>query len=189
MAYGTVENVATKAQVDGEDIGFGTESEFESFIEDLLESATEEINMYLGRDLEGGTQTVQVDGNGRDTVKLPDYPVESIDSVVVDGIPVESSEYRAKSSGILERRQGQWVDGWENIEVSYTYASNRGVQDEVAEEMAKDALVAADTEAKAAGTDSVSMDGYSASFDTSTHMQMTEAYRSRLKPFREVGVR
>lgn len=189
MSYGLVQNVITKAQVGSEDIGFGTEAEFENFVEDLLESATEEINMYLGRDLSGGTQTVQVDGNGRDTVKLPDYPVESIDTVVVDGTPVDSSEYRAQSSGILERRQGRWVDGWENIEVSYTYASNRGVQDEVAEEMAKDALVAADTESKAAGTESVSMDGYSASFDTSTHMQMTEAYRDRLRPFREVGVK
>lgn len=187
MSYGTVENVATRAQVSNDDLGMGTQSEFENFVQDLLDAATSEINAWLGRDLTGGDKTVSVDGSGRHKMKLPDYPIDSVDYVKVSGREIDDGDYRVESGGILERREGIWPEGWENIEVSYTFADTRTVADEVAEEMAKDALTAADAQGKAAGTESVSMDGYSASFDTSTHIQLTETYRDRLRPFREVA--
>ncbi|AXR81500.1 hypothetical protein AArcMg_1487 [Natrarchaeobaculum sulfurireducens] len=177
--------------VEPEDIGAGTLAALEDHIEQLLARASQEIDSYLGRSLtyeEEYTETV--DGTGRSTLKLDHYPVHEVHSVEVSGTPLDESEYRANSSGVLERR-GRWPEGWGNVEVTYEYGYEDGQHTaaQIAEEMVIPVLERAEIERISEGKDSVSMDGFSVSFDDPEgDFRLIPEHKERLDQLREVAM-
>lgn len=192
LQYGDVDNVIARAGVDAESLGLGTEDNLRDFIRTTLTRATQEISQFVGRELTHETgKTVTLDGNNRNSMKLPDWPVQQATEVTVGGTTQSSGDYRVSDAGILERRVGVWPNGWENIEVTYDvgFPDGAGAAEEVAEEIAIETVNKAVAARKADGKSSVSMDGYSVAFDSTLDgINLDEAQRERLRPYREAAV-
>lgn len=190
-SYGDVQSVLTQVGVGPDDIDFGTHASLEQYVEKLLGRASQEIDDYTGRPLvhEEGRQEA-VDGTGRETLKLNNYPVLDVQSIQVGNSTLDPEHYRADRSGIVERR-GRWPDGWGNITVVYDwgYPDGHGTAETVAEEMVITALQRAVIENQSNGMSSVSMDGYSVSYDdVSRQVEMADEHKERLKQVAEVSV-
>lgn len=187
--YGNAQSVITQVGVSPDQIGFGTHAELESFVEELLERASQEIDDYCSRPLIYEEEyTESYDGTGRSTLKLDHYPVHEVHEVVVGDTAIDPENYRADSSGILERR-GRWPEGWDNVEVTYDwgYEDGHGTAATVAEECVVAPLQRAVIEHKSSGMDSVSMDGYSVSYaDVSGEIELTAEHKERLANVAEV---
>lgn len=54
-------------------------------VETLINAASASANLYTGRLLAARSHTETLDGTGRTTILLPEYPVNSITSLYVDG--------------------------------------------------------------------------------------------------------
>jgi hypothetical protein len=83
-----------------------------------IEAATDAIEAYCKRSLSRSSHTLVQDGTGGAVIRLPDYPVHSIDHVRVDGNAVTDYEL-VPETGELIRTTG-WPAGTRNIAVSYT---------------------------------------------------------------------
>lgn len=183
------------SDVDGDDL--------DQLIAELNEQASSTIDEYTDRTFTETTETIAIDGNGRYSIRLPGYPVQSIDSVTVGDRTLGSDEYRVKpsqardghNSGILERKGAVWPDGWENVEITYTwgYTTPPGTVTSVAEELVVDALRAAAANEKGAksGVQSYSLDGYSVSFSeslTSTVGTLSPEQKGQLDDLKRVAI-
>lgn len=72
-------------------------------LELLINSASEEIGRYIGRQLKSMQHKEKYTGNNRLTICLRNYPVTVVNAITINGIPVDQSEYRVYESGIVER--------------------------------------------------------------------------------------
>jgi hypothetical protein len=68
--------------------------------------------------------TVTLYGDCTDRLLLPAAPVTEVTAVRVDGVLLETSEYRVrKDVGVLRRTGGAWED-WAEIEVTYSHGED-----------------------------------------------------------------
>lgn len=198
MGYGDTARIKRLANVTYSDLGLADEETLEMFIGDLNDQASEIVDDYCGRDFGlHGTETVPVvaklNGNGRRTIRLPGFPVVSVVSVSVDGtILTEGKEYDViLESGILERiDRGIWMPGRRNIVVEYIYGYESPPKSiaRIVEGMVVAALVATKKRVSVGAVSSISMDGYSVSYDRITgNLDLTDEWMQILDRYRVVG--
>lgn len=96
----------------------------DTLFELLIDGVSEAFNKYVGRTLAKTTYTaVYIDGNGKESLLLPQYPVASITSITEDGNALtegEDNDYLLyAASGILKRVSGAWAKGPKTIKITY----------------------------------------------------------------------
>ncbi len=96
----------------------------DTLFELLIDGVSEAFDGYVGRPLAKTTYTaVYYDGNGKETLLLPNYPIVSITSIAEDGTALtegENSDYLFyAASGILKRVSGAWLKGPKKIKITY----------------------------------------------------------------------
>jgi hypothetical protein len=198
MGYGDTARIKRLANVTYSDLGLADDEVLNTFIGDLNDQASEIVDDYCGRDFGlHGTETAPVvaklNGNGRRTIRLPGFPVVSVVSVSVDGtILTEGKEYDViLESGILERiDRGIWMPGRRNIVVKYVYGYESPPKSiaRIVEGMVVAALVATKKRVSVGAVSSISMDGYSVSYDRITgNLDLTDEWMQILDRYRVVG--
>lgn len=174
MGYGDAARIKTRSGVSYSDLALSDEAALTTLIGDLNDQASETVDDYCGRDFQQhGTVetpvTVKLDGNGREKIRLPGFPIISVSSVTLDGeVLTEGTDYDVLvASGILERVDfGVWRRGKRNLEVNYVYghatppASIVGV----VEDLVAGALTHAARNRAVKGASSMSMDGFSVAY-------------------------
>lgn len=199
-SYADATTVKQRSGVDAGDLGL-TDSEFDALIAELNDQASDTIEEYCRRDFEHhADDSIEIDGNGRDAIRLPGYPVESIASVAVgeeSPTTLDADEYRVRdnpahpgeNAGVLERRKAVWPEGWENVQVEYTwgYSTTPASIERVADDLVIEALQAAAKDAKGKGATSLSLDGFSVSFpEGGLRVDLDELQKSTLDDHRRV---
>ena len=198
MGYGDTARIKHLANVTYSDLGLADEETLEMFISDLNDQASEIVDDYCGRDFGlHGTETAPVvaklNGNGRRTIRLPGFPVVSVVSVSVDGTTLTGGkEYDIiLESGILERiDRGIWMPGRRNIVVKYVYGyeSPPKAITRIVEGMVVAALIATKKRVSVGAVSSISMDGYSVSYDKiAGNLDLTDEWAQILDRYRVVG--
>jgi len=198
MGYGDTARIKHLANVTYSDLGLADDEILSAFIGDLNDQASEIVDDYCGRDFNlHGTETAPVvaklNGNGRRTIRLPGFPVVSVVSVSVDGtILTEGKEYDViLESGILERiDRGIWMPGRRNIVVEYIYGYESPPKSiaRIVEGMVVAALIATKKRVSVGAVSSISMDGYSVSYDRITgNLDLTDEWTQILDRYRVVG--
>jgi hypothetical protein len=101
-----------------------------------VDSACAMVQTLTEQDFEAATDTVTLDGTGTDTLLLPQLPVNSAGTVVVNGGTLNSTDYGVGADGRLVRTGGTavwstwgqtsapsayWPRGRQNISVTYTH--------------------------------------------------------------------
>lgn len=193
--YGTTDEVKKRSGVEYDDLNVDDSVDLDEFIEKQLGYASDHINVYCQRDFEfHEDETEKYSGNGQDTIALRNFPVVDVSSVEVNGSEIDEDAYRIEggtsysreNSGVLKRVDGDvWRQGVLNIVVTYTwgYESVPDVVNDIAVEMAVDALKSAVNNYKTGGLDSMSIEGFQTKF-TDRHT-LDESQRGRLRPFKK----
>ena len=198
MGYGDTARIKRLANVTYSDLGLADDETLSAFIGDLNDQASEIVDDYCGRDFNlHGTETAPVtaklNGNGRRTIRLPGFPVVSVMSVSVDGTTLTGGkEYDIiLESGILERiDRGIWMPGRRNIVVKYVYGyeSPPKAITRIVEGMVVAALIATKKRVSVGAVSSISMDGYSVSYDKiAGNLDLTDEWAQILDRYRVVG--
>lgn len=174
--YGSVDDVLVETSVEAEDLPDLSETEFgdlDGLIKALLDEATSLIDRYTNRDFaHHENETASIDGNGRDSIQLPrQWPIIEIHSIEVGGNELPEDEYRVKpgrnlsdwNSGIIERKNSVWPEGWENIEIEldWGFEETPPAIDDLAEGIVSDAILEFMANRTTGGADNISMDGFS----------------------------
>lgn len=198
--------VKQKAGVEPNDINnVQNTSDLDALISALNERASDRIEAFCGRDfLEHTGTTAVIDGDDRQTIRIKRarvtsgddgalYPLINVSEIKENDNVVDSSDYRIKpgpgryNSGIIERQQRRWPEGWENIEVTFDwgFSSVPPEVEAVAEDLVVGALLDASHNESAEGVESISMDGFSVSYRDP--MKLDKEDKERLKPFRRLA--
>jgi len=196
--YGGAAQVKILSGITYTDLGLTGDTALDEYIDDLNAQASEIVDDYCGRDfgLHGTPEApvrVRLDGTGRNTIGLPGYPVISVVSVTLDGTPLtEGKEFDVIStSGILERiDHGIWRRGNRNITVEYIYGYTTppNAVKRIVEGMVSAALRETKRYREVGGVSSISMDGYSVSYDRiAGNLDLTEDWMRILDRYRVVG--
>lgn len=178
------------------------EDDLDLLIDELNEIASETVEDYCDRDFTKTSETVKLDGNGRKSMRLPGYPVISIDTLKIDDETIDASDYRVRDNpardkdrngGILEMKERTLPDLWEVVEITYTWGFETapGSVREVVEQLVIDALrsAAGNEKGSKAGAQSYSMDGFSVTFDQdlqATVGTLSEEQKKQLNEYRRV---
>lgn len=204
--YADSDRAARRADADAASLGFeGTdtttaEEEFSAFVDALNELASNAINDFCDRDFRHHTGvSASIDGNGRQSLRLPNYPVTDVSSVAVNGTELDPSNYRVKptpsrtesNSGVLERRAAVWPEGWENVDVTYSWGFEEppGAVVDAAETLVIDALEQTLNSQNASGAvESFSLEGFNVSFAKPLRFDVSGERFPNLKRYRRVGV-
>lgn len=94
----------------------------EAQIEQAIKEASAVIQNYCNQEIgASSSKTFLMDGRGTDKLFLPELPVVQIESVKVDDVALDSTQYALAENGILRRKGGVWPEGARNIEVVYSY--------------------------------------------------------------------
>jgi uncharacterized phiE125 gp8 family phage protein len=93
----------------------------DALLEDLINSSSSAIESYCKRKFKEQTFEEEYDGNGRKGLYLHQYPVKSVNSVMINGTVLPLTDYKInKNSGKLIRTGSIWPPGEINITVNYT---------------------------------------------------------------------
>jgi hypothetical protein len=204
MSYGSTDRVISRQGASPDDLGFGSQSDLETFIDDLREQASDEVRRYVDVELDLVENHVDyLTGNGQRIISTPNDPVRTIHRLEVSGASLtEGDDYRLKptpgnpdqNTGRLERIRGYWRSGAE-IEIEYDWGYGDQyrprVVDAVVEDMAVKVLEKAVVDRSSSGKSSESMDGFSVSWDNSDlqqYLTLDKAKRKRLEPLKRQGV-
>jgi len=98
-----------------------TDTADDPILEMMIDGVSARFNSHVGRRLLELTETTAyLDGNGRDTLLLPRYPLVTIEAVTENGAVLTEGEYRLYSDrGALVRLGGgRWARGRKNIVLS-----------------------------------------------------------------------
>jgi len=100
------------------------EVQHDPLFEILIDGVSSAFDGAVGRALAKTTYTaVYFDGNGKEDLVLPNYPVISITSIEEDGDALtegEDNDYQIyAASGILKRNTGAWLKGSKTIKLTY----------------------------------------------------------------------
>jgi len=201
-SYGSRSTVITRQGATPEAFGLANQTELENFVDDLLARASSEVEEHCGRvfgEVTGETETLF--GNDTKRISLDNYPVTSINSVVVGQSALDTSQYRIetapgrpdRNAGIIERTDRRvWPAGREiTVDYDWGFGETPGVVKAVVEEMVVEVLEKAVVDRESSGKSSESMDGYSVSWDNSDVQDLItldEAKRKRLEGLARQGV-
>lgn len=170
---GSAESVITKSGVKHEDLNLDNTIQLNQFIEQALKEATHIVKSYTRRDFELHNETEILDGSNRSTLMLKGAPIVNIDQILINDNTLKTEEYRIKrsemigeNSGVIEHR-GIWPPGWNNIKVEYSWGYEQPPNDivSVVEGIATDLVLKALKDYKQSGADSLTMDGFTATFN------------------------
>lgn len=166
-AYADSTQVTRRAGVSADDLGLSA-GDFTAFILALNERASESIEAYCNRDfLQHADHEETHDGSDNAFLVLREYPVLSVAEVLDGDDVVDAAEYRVTPSGCLEHRSGSWAPDWNRYTVTYTHGYATVPLDvvRVAEDVVIRGLQSAKADRAASGAASISMDGYSVTYD------------------------
>lgn len=179
-AYANATLIGQRSGITYTDLGLADQAALDAFILSLNQRASAAIEDFCKRDFTQHIGAVEsYDGTDDRFLDLRGWPILSITSVLDSGVAlVAGTDYRQKPStaggeapGILEKPDGDvWARDWDRYTVTYTwgYASPPLDVQRVAEDVVVRMLQAAKADREAAGASSLSMDGFSVSYDRST---------------------
>ena len=193
-AYGDVTRTLTRSGITYADLGLESEAALTSLAADLIEQASETVDLYCGRDFALHEDvTERYDGSGRRRLRLRGHPIVAVASVAVGGTALtEDLEYEVDAGpGILERVDGAvWPPGLRNVSVTYSYGYTAapGAIAGVVEDLVAGALTHAARNRAVKGASSMSMDGYSVAYsELSRLMVLAPEQMQTLDRYRAVG--
>lgn len=201
-AYGDTQTIITRQGAAPGDLGFGNQSDLESFIDDLRARASSEVDQFCDRIFAQQTgETETLTGNGTERLRVRNYPVTSINSIEVGATTLDSSSYQlvstpaqqSRNAGIIERTDRRvWPPNHQiTVDYDWGFTETPGVVKAVVEDMVVEVLEKAVVDRNSSGKSSESMDGYSISWDNSdveAYIRLDESKRKRLKPLKRQGV-
>lgn len=176
--YADVQVVLKRCGVTAADAGLADDDALKILIGDLNDRASAAIEDYCRRDfIEHANQVEKYDGTDDAFLDLRGWPIISITSVTADGVAlVAGTDYRQRpgraggeAPGILEKPAGQtWAKNWDRYVVTYSwgYASPPLDVKRIAEDVVVRGLQAIKHAREATGASSVSMDGFSTTYDS-----------------------
>ena len=96
----------------------------DSLFELLIDSVSEAFNGRVGRVLAKATYTDKyIDGNGKESLILPNYPIISVTSIHENGVLLTegaAADYVVDyAAGIIHRVGGVWARGRQTIKITY----------------------------------------------------------------------
>lgn len=193
-AYGDVPRTLTRSGITYADLGLADEAALTSLAADLIEQASETVDLYCGRDFALHEDVAErYDGSGRRRLRLRGHPIVAVASVAVGGVSLtEDLEYEVDTGpGILERIDGAtWPVGLRNVSIvySYGYVVTPGAIAGVVEDLVIGALTHVARNRAAKGASSMSMDGYSVAYsELSRLMALAPEQVGTLDRYRAVG--
>ncbi len=193
-AYGDVTRTLTRSGITYADLGLANEAALTSLAADLIEQASETVDLYCGRDFALHEDvTERYDGSGRRRLRLRGHPIVAVASVAVGGVSLtEDLEYEVDAGpGILERVDGLvWPAGLQNVSVVYShgYVSPPGAIVSIVEDLVVGALTHAARNRATKGASSMSMDGYSVAYsELSRLMVLAPEQMQTLDRYRPIG--
>ena len=97
----------------------------DTLFELLIDSVSEMFNGRVARMLAKTTHTdVYIDGNGKESLILPNFPIVSITSIHEDGVLLTegaAADYVVDyACGIIHRVGGVWLRGRKTVKITYT---------------------------------------------------------------------
>lgn len=203
--YGTVHAVKYETGIEPGDIEIhldedadpsDEEEAIDLLIEELLDDATSLIDRFCNRDFSHHeNDTVTVDGNGRNSMRLPrQWPIIEIHSIKIGGSEIDSDTYRVRpgrdlaewNSGVIDRKNSIWPEGFENIEIELDWGFEEVPLeiDDVAEGLAAGAILEFMQNQSVGGAQSISMDGYSVTYPD--RMRLDEDRQRTLNEFKPI---
>ena len=192
-AYGDVTRTLTRSGITYADLGLESEAALASLVEDLIGQASDILDTYCERDFGlHEAETVRLDGNGRERIRLPGHPLVSVTSVTLGSTLLDSASYEVRpGAGILERiDRGVWPAGRRNIAVVYTYGFTTppAAITGIVEDLVAGALTHAARNRATKGASSMSMDGYSVAYsELSRLMVLAPEQMQTLDRYRPIG--
>jgi hypothetical protein len=192
-AYGDVTRTLTRSGITYADLGLESEAAIVALTDDLIEQASDILDTYCERDFAlHEAETVRLDGNGRECIRLPGHPLVSVTSVTLSNALLDSASYEVRSgAGILERIDGGvWSAGRRNLTIvySYGYATTPPAITGIVEDLVAGALAHAARNRATKGASSMSMDGYSVAYsELSRLMVLAPEQMQTLDRYRAAG--
>lgn len=113
----TVANFKTLAKID--------HANDDSLIQIILEGVSKQFDNYTYRTLENATAASTLDGNGKQYFFNLDYPINSITSVVLDGVTLTAGatadyiHYTSDHEAKLKKIGGVWTEDEQNLVITY----------------------------------------------------------------------
>ena len=115
-SYGVDATIKTTSGVVFSDLGFTSDTDFDTYIATLNAAASERVNSYCRRDFDLHTaESVKQRGSNSFTMTLPFRPVISITSIARESTTVDSDDYQIKpvpnspyNSGAIENFYQWW---------------------------------------------------------------------------------
>jgi hypothetical protein len=208
--FGEVSSVIAQSGVSPEDLaGINDQTALESFIEDRLTGASNEVEEFCNRTFREPVEYTETrEGNQSDTLQLRHYPVTEVvssdargESIDTDDVSIKQRRgFQGRNTGILKRDPGRrprsnvWRNG-RQYEITYMagWESPPGVVGSVVEDMVIAGLreaIGSNAYAEE-GASSVSMDGFSVTYDVPGALRsgdITETQFKRLKKLQQVAV-
>ena len=208
--FGEVSSVIAQSGVSPGDLeGINDQTALESFIEDRLTGASNEVEEFCNRTFREPVEYTETrEGNQSDTLQLRHYPVTEVVEVDARGENIDVSDvsivqrrgFQNRNTGILKRDPGRrprsnvWRTG-RQYEVTYMagWEDPPGVVGSVVEDMVIAGLreaIGSNAYAEE-GASSVSMDGFSVTYDVPGALRsgdITETQFKRLKKLQQVAV-
>ncbi|MFA5137090.1 MAG: hypothetical protein WC489_06935 [Patescibacteria group bacterium] len=183
----------TRSGITYADLGLESEAAIVALTDDLIEQASDILDTYCERDFAlHEAETVRLDGNGRECIRLPGHPLVSVTSVTLSNALLDSALYEVRSgAGVLERIDGGvWSAGRRNIAVVYTYGFTTppAAITGIVEDLVAGALTHAARNVATKGASSMSMDGYSVAYsELSRLMVLAPEQMQTLDRYRPIG--
>jgi len=208
--FGEVSSVIAQSGVSPGDLeGIADQTALESFIEDRLTGASNEVEEFCNRTFREPVEYTETrEGNQSAKLQLRHYPVTEVVSVDARGESIDTGDvsiverrgFQGRNTGILKRDPGRrprsnvWRTG-RQYEVTYMagWESPPGVVGSVVEDMVIAGLreaIGSNAYAEE-GASSVSMDGFSVTYDVPGALRsgdITETQFKRLERLQQVAV-
>jgi hypothetical protein len=208
--FGEVSSVIAQAGISPGDLeGIDDTAALESFIEDRLTGASNEVEEFCNRTFREPVEYTETrEGNQSDALQLRHYPVTEVVAIDARGESIDTDDvsikqrrgFQGRNTGILKRDPGRrprsnvWRSG-RQYEITYMagWESPPGVVGSVVEDMVIAGLreaIGSNAYAEE-GASSVSMDGFSVTYDIPSALRsgdITETQFSRLERLKQVAV-
>lgn len=111
-----------------------------SLLESLINRASDFVETYTGGPVINKTITVDLDGDGSDEIALPYYPVQSISSILVDGVDMTANADFYPEGFLFFKDGNTFNPGRKNVHVVYSAGHGAGM-DEIPQDIKQAALL------------------------------------------------